>query len=79
MRASSKGSGPTVALDTSTVDPRAIAHVGDAVDATGAGFLDCPVSGSVSVVEAGTLTIMVGGEAICWSGCDPCSTRWPRA
>ena len=52
----------TVALDTSTVDPRAVAHVGDAVDATGAGFLDCPVSGSVSVVEAGTLTIMVGGE-----------------
>ena len=27
------------------------------------GFLDCPVSGSVSAVEAGTLTIMVGGEA----------------
>jgi 3-hydroxyisobutyrate dehydrogenase/2-hydroxy-3-oxopropionate reductase len=51
-----------VAVDTSTVDPRTIEQVGAAVDATGAGFLDCPVSGSVSLVEAGTLTIMAGGD-----------------
>lgn len=51
-----------VAVDTSTVDPSTIARVGEAVDATGAGFLDCPVSGSVSTVEAGALTIMAGGE-----------------
>ena len=58
------GIGPeTVVIDTSTVDPRTIEEVGAAVDATGAGFLDCPVSGSVSTVEAGTLTIMAGGEA----------------
>ncbi len=37
--------------------------MGAAVDETGAGFLDCPVSGSVSTVEAGTLTIMAGGDA----------------
>lgn len=53
----------TVAVDTSTVDPQTIDEVGAAVDATGAGFLDCPVSGSVSTAEAGALTIMVGGEA----------------
>lgn len=52
----------SVAVDTSTVDPRTIEQVGAAVDATGAGFLDCPVSGSVSTVEAGTLTIMAGGD-----------------
>lgn len=52
-----------VAVDTSTVDPQTIDDVGAAVDATGAGFLDCPVSGSVSTIEAGALTIMVGGEA----------------
>ncbi len=52
-----------VAVDTSTVDPRTVRIVGDAVEATGAGFLDCPVSGSVSTVEAGTLTIMAGGDA----------------
>ncbi len=33
------------------------------MDATGAGFLDCPVSGSVATVEAGALTIMAGGDA----------------
>jgi 3-hydroxyisobutyrate dehydrogenase/2-hydroxy-3-oxopropionate reductase len=52
----------TVAVDTSTVDPETARQVGDAVDATGAGFIDCPVSGSVSAVEAGTLTIMAGGD-----------------
>ncbi|MGA8038490.1 MAG: NAD(P)-dependent oxidoreductase, partial [Acidimicrobiia bacterium] len=53
----------SIAVDTSTVDPRTIEMVGAAVDAAGAGFLDCPVSGSVSTVEAGTLTIMAGGDA----------------
>lgn len=52
-----------VAIDASTIDPRTVEVVGDAVDRTGAGFLDCPVSGSVSTVEAGTLTIMAGGHA----------------
>jgi 3-hydroxyisobutyrate dehydrogenase/2-hydroxy-3-oxopropionate reductase len=58
------GIGPeAVAVDTSTVDPRTVHVVGAAVDAAAAGFLDCPVSGSVSLVEAGTLTIMAGGDA----------------
>jgi 3-hydroxyisobutyrate dehydrogenase-like beta-hydroxyacid dehydrogenase len=53
-----------VAFDTSTVDPHTIAVVGAALDERGAGFLDCPVSGSVSTVEAGGLTIMVGGDTV---------------
>jgi 3-hydroxyisobutyrate dehydrogenase len=58
-----EGIGPgTVAVDTSTVDPDTVHTVGKAVDATGAGFLDCPVSGSVSTVEAGALTVMIGGD-----------------
>ncbi|HET7234820.1 MAG TPA: NAD(P)-dependent oxidoreductase [Actinomycetota bacterium] len=52
----------SVAVDASTIDPRTVERVGAAVDATGAGFVDCPVSGSVSTVEAGTLTIMAGGD-----------------
>lgn len=52
----------SVAIDASTIDPRTVERVGAAVDAAGAGFLDCPVSGSVSTVQAGTLTIMAGGE-----------------
>ncbi|MGH3650397.1 MAG: NAD(P)-dependent oxidoreductase [Acidimicrobiia bacterium] len=52
----------TVAVDTSTVDPATIEEVGAAFDSAGAGFLDCPVSGSVSTVEAGALTVMAGGD-----------------
>ena len=52
-----------VAVDTSTVDPRTVQRAGGAIDDAGAAFLECPVSGSVSTVEAGGLTIMAGGEA----------------
>jgi 3-hydroxyisobutyrate dehydrogenase/2-hydroxy-3-oxopropionate reductase len=52
----------SVAVDTSTVDPLTIRRVGDVVDSAGAGFVDCPVSGSVSTVESGALTIMAGGD-----------------
>jgi 3-hydroxyisobutyrate dehydrogenase/2-hydroxy-3-oxopropionate reductase len=51
-----------VVVDTSTVDPETIRRVGAALSAVGARFCDCPVSGSVSTVEAGALTIMAGGE-----------------
>lgn len=52
-----------IALDTSTIDPETVHRVAGAVGAAGAGFLDAPVSGSVSTVEKGSLTIMVGGDA----------------
>ncbi len=49
-------------LETSTISPGLARRLGEAVIATGAGFLDIPVSGSVSTVEAGTLTMMAGGD-----------------
>ncbi len=52
----------TVVADTSTVDPETVFEVGRAIDAAGAAFLDCPVSGSVSTVDTGALTVMVGGD-----------------
>jgi 3-hydroxyisobutyrate dehydrogenase/2-hydroxy-3-oxopropionate reductase len=52
----------SIAVDTSTVDPESVHRAGAAVDAAGAAFLDAPVSGSVSTVEQGNLTIMVGGD-----------------
>ncbi|MEX0700209.1 MAG: NAD(P)-dependent oxidoreductase [Acidimicrobiia bacterium] len=52
----------SIAVDTSTVNPDAILEVGARIDARGAEFLDCPVSGSVSTVEAGALTVMAGGD-----------------
>lgn len=60
-----------VAIDASTVDPDTIREVGAAVDAAGAAFLDCPVSGSVSTVEAGALTIMAGGDGAVLEGVMP--------
>jgi 3-hydroxyisobutyrate dehydrogenase-like beta-hydroxyacid dehydrogenase len=52
----------SLAIDLSTVDPETVILVGRAIDDRGAGFLDCPVSGSVSTVEAGGLVIMAGGD-----------------
>lgn len=51
-----------LAVDTSTVDPETVRAVGAELDSGGASFLDCPVSGSVSTVEAGALTVMAGGD-----------------
>ena len=53
----------TVAVDMSTVLPDTIRGLEAEIRATGAGVLDAPVSGSVTLAEAGTLTLMVGGEA----------------
>jgi 3-hydroxyisobutyrate dehydrogenase/2-hydroxy-3-oxopropionate reductase len=51
-----------VAIDTSTVKPATIQALAPLVAAKGASFIDAPVSGSVGLVEAGQLTVMVGGD-----------------
>ena len=53
----------TVLVDMSTVLPATIRSLEGAVRATGAGLLDAPVSGSVTLAESGQLTVMVGGSA----------------
>ncbi len=55
-------SGTTV-VDCSTIDPEVARAQHERVRATGAGFLDAPISGGTAGAEAGTLTVMVGGEA----------------
>jgi 3-hydroxyisobutyrate dehydrogenase-like beta-hydroxyacid dehydrogenase len=52
----------TVVADTSTIDPRTVRRIAKLVEEARAGHLDAPVSGSVSVVERGELTIMAGGR-----------------
>lgn len=52
-----------VVLEMSTIAPRTIRSIAPAIEARGANLLDAPVSGSVSLVEQGQLTIMVGGRA----------------
>ncbi len=51
-----------VLVDSSTVPPSTIRQFEAAARRSGAGLLDAPVSGSVSLARSGTLTIMVGGE-----------------
>jgi 3-hydroxyisobutyrate dehydrogenase-like beta-hydroxyacid dehydrogenase len=53
----------TVLVDLSTVMPDTIRSLEAEARAVGAGILDSPVSGSVSLAEAGQLTLMVGGVA----------------
>ncbi len=51
-----------VVCDLSTVAPATIRGLTPLVARKGATLIDTPVSGSVSVVESGTLTLMVGGD-----------------
>ena len=49
-------------VDMSTVSPAASRELAKQVEAKGAQMLDAPVSGSVSTLEEGKLSIMVGGK-----------------
>ena len=61
----------TIWVDMSTVSPRASRELSDRVHALGAAMLDAPVSGSVPEVQAGTLTIMVGGDNDAYARVEP--------
>jgi 3-hydroxyisobutyrate dehydrogenase len=50
-------------VDMSTVDPATSRKVADAAKGKGVRFIDAPVSGGVGGAEAGTLAIMIGGDA----------------
>jgi 3-hydroxyisobutyrate dehydrogenase-like beta-hydroxyacid dehydrogenase len=50
-------------VDMSTTAPAVSAELAERVRAIGADLVDAPVSGSVSTLEEGKLTIMVGGRA----------------
>jgi 3-hydroxyisobutyrate dehydrogenase-like beta-hydroxyacid dehydrogenase len=52
----------TVWADISTVAPDASVALAERVRATGAWFLDCPVSGSPATLAAGQMSVMVGGD-----------------
>jgi 3-hydroxyisobutyrate dehydrogenase-like beta-hydroxyacid dehydrogenase len=58
------GLGPgKIYVDMSTVSPRVTRELAGKVAATGAAMLDGPVSGSVTTLERGQVSIMVGGKA----------------
>jgi 3-hydroxyisobutyrate dehydrogenase len=51
-------------VDMSTIDPAVTQRVAERLRAQGLRFIDGPVSGGVGGATEGTLTIMVGGEAV---------------
>jgi 3-hydroxyisobutyrate dehydrogenase/2-hydroxy-3-oxopropionate reductase len=51
-----------VVLEMSTIAPHTVRQIAPPIQARSATLLDAPVSGSVSTVEKGELTIMVGGD-----------------
>jgi 3-hydroxyisobutyrate dehydrogenase-like beta-hydroxyacid dehydrogenase len=52
----------TVWADISTIAPDASVALAERVSATGASFLDCPVSGSPATLAAGEMSVMAGGN-----------------
>jgi 3-hydroxyisobutyrate dehydrogenase len=64
------GPGKTV-VDCSTIDPEVERAQHDRVGATGAGYLDAPLSGGTAGAHKGTLTLMVGGDAALLRATEP--------
>ena len=52
----------SIVVDMSTISPRVTREIGAELAGRGVHMLDAPVSGGQSGAEAGTLSIMVGGE-----------------
>ncbi len=51
-----------VVVEMSTISPSLTRRLALAIQARGAHYLDCPISGGVPGAEQGTLTLMVGGD-----------------
>jgi len=67
-----EGLGPgKVWIDVSTVSPRVSRELAKRARDRGGAMLDAPVSGSVPQVQAGTLTIMVGGDEDVYKRVEP--------
>jgi 3-hydroxyisobutyrate dehydrogenase-like beta-hydroxyacid dehydrogenase len=58
-------------IDMSTISPQKSKELAARARAEGAWMLDAPVSGSVPQVQAGTLTIMVGGDEDAYRRVEP--------
>ena len=57
------GLGPgKIVVDTSTIDPEVERAQHERVGATGAAYLEAPLSGGTAGAQKGTLTLMVGGD-----------------
>ena len=60
-----------VVIEMSTASPGIVQQAAERTREQGVHILDCPVSGGVSGARAGTLTLMVGGDADVLERCRP--------
>lgn len=60
----------SVVIDTSTIDLAVTMRVASALKERGFHFLDAPVSGGPEGADAGTLSIMVGGDRSAFAKCE---------
>jgi 3-hydroxyisobutyrate dehydrogenase-like beta-hydroxyacid dehydrogenase len=60
-----------VYIDMSTIDPATTLKVAEAINAQGAAMIDSPVGKTADHAVAGTLTLMVGGDADVIARCRP--------
>lgn len=60
-----------VVIDHSTISPAGTRRIAAKLKERGMAFLDAPVSGGVGGAETGTLSIMVGGDALVFEKCRP--------
>jgi 3-hydroxyisobutyrate dehydrogenase-like beta-hydroxyacid dehydrogenase len=61
----------SVYIDMSTIDPATTRRIGAQVKAAGADMIDSPVGKTADAAVAGTLTLMVGGDAAVVARCRP--------
>ena len=58
-----EGAAPgTIVIDMSTISPSVTRSIAERLAEKGVHMIDAPVSGGVNGAEAGTLSIMVGGD-----------------
>jgi 3-hydroxyisobutyrate dehydrogenase len=69
------GPGQTV-VDCSTIDPETERELHQRVSATGARYLDAPLSGGTAGARNGVLTLMVGGDAVTLEDVTPVLTSF---
>ncbi|MDA0597618.1 MAG: NAD(P)-dependent oxidoreductase [Chloroflexi bacterium] len=53
----------SIVIDMSTIDPKMGKKMANLIEAKGSNFVDAPVTGGVEGAQAGTLSILVGGNA----------------
>jgi 3-hydroxyisobutyrate dehydrogenase len=63
-------------VDCTSGDPETSRRIAQRLAAAGVGFVDAPVSGGVAGAEAGTLTVMVGGDATVLEAVRPILARF---